>query len=181
MTEWLNNSIIWTIFALQCCISFYCTEKWISCTYTYTLFTQSCLTLCSPWTCSLPGSSVHGILQAKILEWIAIRPSLLDLLPIKIITVHSEELPGLYRRFSLVIYFIHSVNSVCVSIPVSQIQFQSACFLRENLLWLEWGWVDGCHFSVPNIYFLWRIAGSFFSRKTILPQWGPWNLDAADF
>ena len=32
---------------------------------------QSCLTLCSPMDCSLPGSSVHGILQAWILEWVA--------------------------------------------------------------------------------------------------------------
>ena len=34
--------------------------------------TQSCLTLCDPMDCSLPGSSVHGILQATILEWVAI-------------------------------------------------------------------------------------------------------------
>ena len=33
---------------------------------------QQCLTLCDPMDCSLPGSSVHGILQAKILEWVAI-------------------------------------------------------------------------------------------------------------
>ena len=36
------------------------------------LVAQSCLTLCDPMNCSLPGSSVHGILQARILEWIAI-------------------------------------------------------------------------------------------------------------
>ena len=34
--------------------------------------TQSCLTLCHPMDCSLPGSSIHGILQARILEWVAI-------------------------------------------------------------------------------------------------------------
>ena len=34
--------------------------------------TQSCPTLCDLMDCSLPGSSVHGILQARILEWIAI-------------------------------------------------------------------------------------------------------------
>ena len=34
--------------------------------------TQSCPTLCNPMDCSLPGSSVHGILQARILEWVAI-------------------------------------------------------------------------------------------------------------
>ena len=33
---------------------------------------QSCLTLCDPMDCCLPGSSVHGILQAIVLEWIAI-------------------------------------------------------------------------------------------------------------
>ena len=31
-----------------------------------------CLTLCNPMDCSLPGSSVHGISQARILEWVAI-------------------------------------------------------------------------------------------------------------
>ena len=35
---------------------------------------QSCLTLCDPVNCILPGSSVHGILQARVLEWIAILP-----------------------------------------------------------------------------------------------------------
>ena len=33
---------------------------------------QSCLTLCDPMNCSLPGPSVHGILQARVLEWGAI-------------------------------------------------------------------------------------------------------------
>ena len=36
---------------------------------------QSCLTLCDPMDCSLPGSSIHGILQSKILEWIAVPSS----------------------------------------------------------------------------------------------------------
>ena len=34
--------------------------------------TQSCLTLSDPMDCSLPGSSVHGIFQARVLEWGAI-------------------------------------------------------------------------------------------------------------
>ena len=33
---------------------------------------QLCPTLCNPMDCSLPGSSIHGILQARILEWVAI-------------------------------------------------------------------------------------------------------------
>ena len=36
---------------------------------------QSCLTLCNPMDCSPPGSSVHEILQARILEWLAISSS----------------------------------------------------------------------------------------------------------
>ena len=33
---------------------------------------QSCLTFCHPMDCSLPDSSIHGILQARVLEWAAI-------------------------------------------------------------------------------------------------------------
>ena len=36
------------------------------------LVTQSCPTLCDPVDCSLPGSSIHGIFQARVLEWGAI-------------------------------------------------------------------------------------------------------------
>ena len=36
---------------------------------------QSCLTLCHPMDCSPPGSPVHGILQARILKWIAMPSS----------------------------------------------------------------------------------------------------------
>ena len=33
---------------------------------------QSCMTLCNPMDCSLTGSSIHGIFQARMLEWVAI-------------------------------------------------------------------------------------------------------------
>ena len=39
------------------------------------LVAQSCPTLCDPMVCSPPGSSVHGILQARILEWVAMPSS----------------------------------------------------------------------------------------------------------
>ena len=39
------------------------------------LAAQLCSTLCDPMDCGLPGSSVHGILQAKILEWVAMHSS----------------------------------------------------------------------------------------------------------
>ena len=69
--------------------------KWINYTYTYVhsmglnyrvssrvpmLYSEwvsewsrsSCQTLCDPMDCSLPGSSLHGILQPRVLEWVAI-------------------------------------------------------------------------------------------------------------
>ena len=36
------------------------------------LVAQSCPTLCNPMDCSPPGSSVHGILQARVLKWVVI-------------------------------------------------------------------------------------------------------------
>ena len=36
--------------------------------------TQSCPTLCNPMYCSLPDFSFHGILQARILDWVSIPP-----------------------------------------------------------------------------------------------------------
>ena len=37
--------------------------------------TQLCPTLCDPMDCNLPDSSVHGIFQARLLEWVAISSS----------------------------------------------------------------------------------------------------------
>ena len=39
---------------------------------------SSVLTLCDPMDCSLPGFSVHGIFQARVLEWVAISFSRAD-------------------------------------------------------------------------------------------------------
>ena len=44
---------------------------------------QSCPTLSNPMDCSLPGSSVHGIFQAGVLEWGAIAFSILSAVSIK--------------------------------------------------------------------------------------------------
>ena len=55
-------------------------EFWLLCIVTDTWYcpffclvvAQSCPTLCTPWTVAPTGSSIHGILQARILEWVAI-------------------------------------------------------------------------------------------------------------
>ena len=53
-------------------------NRTISGTLDKVLVAQPCPTLCDPMDCSPPGSSVHGILQARILEWVAM-PSSRDL------------------------------------------------------------------------------------------------------
>ena len=58
---------------------------------------QSCPTLCNPMDCNLPGFSVHGILQARILKWVAM-PSSRDL-PNPGIEPISPESPALAGRF----------------------------------------------------------------------------------
>ena len=60
MTEWLN----WT--------EFHKTMESRKNSMKWSEVTQSCLTLCYPVDCSLPGFSIHGILQARILEWVTI-------------------------------------------------------------------------------------------------------------
>ena len=73
LLPWLMPILVVSIsLALQCCVSFYRTAKWIS----YGLLVLSHVWLFATLMyCSLPGSTVHGILQARILGWVAISSS----------------------------------------------------------------------------------------------------------
>ena len=75
------------------------------------MYVCSVLTLCDPMDCSLPGSSVHGIFQARILEWVAIfssrgssqpkdqtRPSCSSCTGRQILYQWATGKPGLRRR-----------------------------------------------------------------------------------
>ena len=61
------------------------------------VLTQSCTTLCDPLDCSPPGSSVHGILQARILEWVIREPLVRRPLPLRQ-TQRSPEGPRHLHR-----------------------------------------------------------------------------------
>ena len=67
--QWINSlhevvKVLYNSFALL--------HKYMMCV---PVWLQLCLTLCDPMDCSPPGSSVHGILQARILEWVAMPSS----------------------------------------------------------------------------------------------------------
>ena len=49
-----------------------CNIFWLLETPVHAKLLQFCLTLCNPVDCRQPGSSIHGILQARILEWVAV-------------------------------------------------------------------------------------------------------------
>ena len=57
---------------------------------------QSCLTLSDPMDCSLPGSSVHGIFQARVLEWGAIAFS-----RCKLVTAFGENIWVALSKFKM--------------------------------------------------------------------------------
>ena len=67
---------IWRIISVQCFVGFCHTSVRTSHTScVHAMLIQSCLTLCDPMGGSPPGSSVHGTLQARMLEWIAMPSS----------------------------------------------------------------------------------------------------------
>ena len=117
---------------------------------------QSCLTLCDPMDCSLPGSSVHGIFQARILEWVTISFSRGTSWP-----RDRTRVSGIVgRRLAHVIFCVrkrcqhqgHEGGLWCFLVKVLW-----SCLLRWDP-WSIWNWF---------FYVLWnRGQGSFF-----FPTW----------
>ena len=66
---------------------------------------QSCLTLRDPMDCSLPGSSIHGIFQARVLKWGAIAFSENEV--VKVALIQSDHRP--YKK----IIFVYSTRHMC--------------------------------------------------------------------
>ena len=69
-TSFLEKYLFKSFVHFLICLSFY---YWVVCVCTKSL--QSCPTLCNPMDYGLSGSSVHGIPQARILEWVAMPSS----------------------------------------------------------------------------------------------------------
>ena len=89
------------------------------------LVAQSCPTLCNPMDCSAPGSSVHGIFQARALEWVAIPfsrdlpdPGIEPKSPALLADTLPSEPPGkLYSRTLLFIHPIYNISNLHLLIP----------------------------------------------------------------
>ena len=90
---------------------------------------QSCPTLSDPVDCSLPGSSIHGIFQSRVLEWGAIAFSEVDLLIVLLLRV-LENSPHFSWLKNL--HLVHPLLKHCVLLLF---RFpQSNCCLFESYL-----------------------------------------------
>ena len=96
---------------------------------------QSCLPLCDPVDCSLPGSSIHGIFQARVLEWGAISSPVLTL----------KEAYYHKCRFNFYHFHVFSCN-VTGSFQKTQLVLQRAS-LSQNLN----GWGGILFFVFSNL------------------------------
>ena len=75
------------------------------------LVTQSCLTLCDPMDCSAPGSSIHEIFQARILEWVVISTGDLSYLGIELTSLMFSALAGkFFPKWALILRNLDSVE-----------------------------------------------------------------------
>ena len=101
--------------------------------FEYTKLIQSCLTLCYPMNFSLPGSSVHRLLQVQILEWIAM-PSFREYPKPRsnqslLCVLHWQEssLPVAPPRFCIKIFL-----KIYIVKTVQQIQHYTSDLKRKN-------------------------------------------------
>ena len=110
------------------------------------LVAQSCLTLCNPMDCSPPGSSVHGILQARILESAAIPFSRGSSRP-----RDQTQVSHIAGRFFTTRAHQRSLQSLLVvSIINSMLQAQTGNFVRCP--WNSALGGTGTHFIGPETY-----------------------------
>ena len=100
------------------------------------LVTQLCPTLCDPMDCSPPSSSVHGILQARILGWVAIPFSKGSSRPRdQTLEKPSKSLSG-YNQLKRI--FLLSFSVIYLSSPFGNLNVQEGQFIGlKNNSWLQ--------------------------------------------
>ena len=134
---------------------------------------QSCPTLCDPMDCSLSGSSIHGIFQARVLEWIAISFSrgyspprnrtLVSLIAGRCFTIwatREAQLLSLHKSLCEVtqrIYLLSSQPSWRMSVASGSIHNSSGIIL-------------GSHWAGPGLW------SSAMTVQTLALEMGSWKV-----
>ena len=95
---------------------------------------QSCPTFSNPMNCSLPGSSVHGIFQARVLSGVPLpSPTIYASSPL-ITTVHSDLVPvtaALWVQWHLIARYYTVTAVFCVFLPI-----RSTCSYVDSMYFL---------------------------------------------
>ena len=126
---------------------------WV-CVCVCVLVVQSCPTLCDPMDCSPPGSSVHGILQPRILEWIAVSPGHME-------QPHTEQLivkEELGVAYPLLTYSrVYKVGRCCWKHSYCVYRVSSAKLPEVRQLTKG---IDSAHMSpLPQVMPVWTVDG----------------------
>ena len=115
---------------------------------------QSCMTPSNPMDCSLPGSSVHGIFQARVLEWGAIAFSDISPLP-------------RHKLFMVIFYYLFSL---CPQIPIMKTSQAHPFRVFSPTVYcsflLSWG------SSPPHLMVIWNIVQGPCSTRPLIQQPG---------
>ena len=117
------------------------------------LITQSCLTLWGPMDCSPPGSSVHGILQARMLEWVATSFSSGSSWPkywtwisyiasrFFMVWATREAHGSFYLQYNIVIYYQYDLfNSLLFSLDFKLFKVRDILFYSWQLIHIKIPW-----------------------------------------
>ena len=133
---------------------------------------QSCLTLSDPMDCSLPGSSAHGIFQARVLEWVAIAFSFLMLLQAIFLQTHPSskistkkiqaQIHTNTHTVCLEIFGVHYWKSLLKNPPVQFSSVTQSCWLLVT----PWTIAYQIFLSITNS---WRLL-KFMFIELVMPS-----------
>ena len=101
------------------------------------LAAQLCLTLCDPMDCSPPGSSVHGILQARILEWVDIPFSRGSPWPMRtwVSALQEDSLPSKPLGKPPILAYYQVIYLLCLLLIVCSPPPSSRSSMRSRRAW----------------------------------------------
>ena len=131
---------------------------------------QSCPALCDPMDCSPPGTSVHGILQAIVLEWVAMPSSRGSYRP------KDQTWVSCVGR--QILYHLSHQGSPEISLEISKFMNQHSWAARRNTAMIQ------THFSCKNLFGRSCTDGDLFYRRCFpqdhvtgkLIQTRPWSF-----
>ena len=127
-------------------------------------------TLCDPRNCSLPGSSVHGILQARIPEWVAIpfswgsfNPGIEPRSP----AFQAVDSPLNHQGISVGVKWYHIVL-ICIPLMTDVTgHLLMCCWLFVYLLWRNVFFKSFIHFCICLLFCHWTWGVSYISKYSL--------------